>query len=229
MLIGGVIVAAGSGERFGGRVPKAFVELAGVPLLVRSALTATAAGVERLAVVVGSEPLIAKARGLLTTAGIERVDVVVGGSTRVDSVRLGLLALASGDDDIVVIHDAARPLATVATFHRVIAAVQAGADGATAMVPSNDTIASTRDGRIVEVPDRSTIALVQTPQAFRSAIVRAAHAAAQAAGDTAVSDDVGLVLRYSPTAVIAAVAGDARNLKITRPGDLDIATRLAGG
>lgn len=229
VLINGVIVAAGSGERFGGNVPKAFVELAGVPLLVRSALTAMAAGVDRLAVVVGNQQLIEDARRLLGPAGVARVHVVIGGPTRVDSVRLGLLALASGDDDIVVIHDAARPLATVASFQRVIAAVEAGADGATAAVRSTDTIAATHDGRIVAVPDRSTVVLVQTPQAFRSAVLRAAHAAAQAAGDTTLSDDAGLVLRYAPTTVVVAVAGDERNLKITRPGDLDLAARLLAG
>lgn len=226
MRIDALVLAAGSGERFGGPTPKAFVELAGVPILVRAARAAAAAGVDTLAVVVGDPGLVAPTTALLTDLGPVQIIVVAGGATRVDSCRLGLAALGGADDDVVIVHDAARPLATLDTFRRVLAAIAGGADAATPVVPSADTIAVLDGDRVADVPDRSSVARVQTPQAFRRGILRRAHAAAHAIGDAAPTDDCGLVLRYAPEARVVAVAGDERNLKITRPADLETARGL---
>lgn len=229
MRVDGLILAAGSGDRFGGATPKAFVRLGGEPLLVRAARAAAAAGVARLVVVVASS-LVEEAEAVFAATGLgplASVRVVAGGASRVESCRLGLAALDGADDDLVVVHDAARPLVKPETFRRVVRAVSRGADAATAVIPSADTIAFVADGRVEAVPERDRIARVQTPQAFRRAVLRQAHAAAAAAGDTSATDDCGLVLRYVPLARVAAVAGDEANVKITTAGDLRIAEGLA--
>ncbi len=232
--VDGLILAAGSGDRFGGSTPKAFVELAGEPMLLRAARAAVAGGVERLVVVV-PRSLVAEAEALLAPTGravrppLGRVKVVAGGASRVESTRLGLAGLAGADDDVVVVHDAARPLATAASFRRVVAAVVDGADGATLVVPSVDTIAFLAEGRVVDVPARDRMTRVQTPQAFRLGVLRRAHLDAAAAGDAGATDDCGLVLRYLPNAQVVAVAGEESNLKITTPADLRLAEALVAG
>ena len=227
----GLILAAGSGDRFGGTTPKAFVPLGGEAMLVRAARAAAAAGIEDLVVVVPAA-MVEQAVALLGAAaggGLAGARVVPGGASRVESCRLGLAALEGADEDVVVVHDAARPLATAETFRRVVGAVASGADAATATIPSADTVAFVADGKVVEVPPRERVVRVQTPQAFRREILRRAHAAAAAAGDTSATDDCGLVLAYLPGARVAAVPGDDANVKVTTAADLRIADELARG
>lgn len=154
----------------------------------------------------------------------EREGGVAGGATRSESVRAGLDALPD-DVDIVCVHDAARPLATVGLFERVIGAVVAGADAAVPGVAVTDTIkvvdssAAARQsgdvsGVVVATPDRSTLVAVQTPQAFRVDRLRSAHAAGGEA-----TDDAALIEASGGRVVV--VEGDAANRKITTPDDLE--------
>ncbi len=228
MRIDAIVLAAGSGERFGGPTPKAFLELGGIPILARAVAGVAAAGVDRL-VVVAPPRSVPAAEAAIRDHAPEVTTVVPGGATRVESCRLGLAALDGDDRDIVVVHDAARPLATIELFRRVVAAVAEGADAATATIGSTDTVAILEGDRVTAIPERTTIARVQTPQAFRREVLRRAHAAAAAAGDTTPTDDCGLVLRYAPESTVRAVEGDERNVKITRPADLDAARGLLGG
>src|SRR5829696_3450711 len=172
-----VIVAAGSGARFGG--DKQYAVLRG-RRVVDWAIDAARSVADGLVLVVAPEQ-----------AGVAEpsVDVVVaGGTTRSDSVRLGLTAVPLGAE-IVVVHDAARPLASPDLFRAVVAAVQTGADGAVPGLPPFETIKRIdADGTVIETLDRSTLVAVQTPQAFRAAVLRAAHAAG---GDA--TDDAALV------------------------------------
>ena len=239
MPVVALVLAAGAGPRLGAGVPKGLVALGGEPLLVRSVRAVAAGGVDRIVVVV-PEDFVASAtaavRGAAEQSGAREPLVVAGGPTRVDSARLGLEADPGADDDIVVIHDAARPLAGPDLFERVIAAIRAGADAATVALPSADTIAVV-DGtdagaaspRMADVLDRTRLVRVQTPQAFRRSVLATAHRLAAGAGDTSPTDDAGLVHRYVTGARIVVVPGDERNLKVTTRDDLAVAEhRLRG-
>ena len=139
---------------------------------------------------------------------------VAGGATRSESVRAGLAAVPD-DAAVVCVHDAARPLATAATVRRVIAAVRAGADGAVPAVPVTDTIKVVdADGVVRRPPTGRRSSAVQTPQAFRADVLRAAHAA-----EPEGTDDASLVERHGGRVV--TVAGEAGNRKITTPDDLE--------
>lgn len=208
-----VIVAAGSGRRFGGA--KQVEELHGRRVVDWSIATAHAAcdGV----VVVGPPDGLAELEaGFPCTAGGVPT-VVAGGATRAASVRAGLAAVP-GSATIVLVHDGARPLADLALFGRVIAAVRAGADAVVPVVPVVDTIRSL-DGGVV---DRSRLVAVQTPQGFRAEVLRAAHR-----GGGEATDDATLVEAIGGK--VELVDGDRRNLKITEADDLVIARALAGG
>lgn len=146
---------------------------------------------------------------------------IEGGDSRSASVRAGL-ALVPGDATIVCVHDAARPFASPALYERVIAAVAAGADAAVPGIPVADTIKVVEaDGTVVATPDRSTLVAVQTPQAFRASVLRAAH---DAGGDA--TDDAALIEQAGGTVVV--VEGDHLNRKVTLPDDLEWARREMG-
>jgi 2-C-methyl-D-erythritol 4-phosphate cytidylyltransferase len=218
-----VVVAAGRGERFGADTPKQFVPLGGRPLLAWSVATLAASPVvDRLVVVTAPEHL-----GIATAlAGPEpKVSAVVaGGSERADSVRAALDALVSAtDDDLVLIHDGARPLVRAAVVDACVARLQGGAEAVAVAVASTDTMLLVDGGFVVGVPDRASLWRAQTPQGFRLGVLRRAHAAAAADPEHAPTDDCGVVLRYCPDVVIAVVAGEEANLKITTPTDLALA------
>ena len=135
-----------------------------------------------------------------------------GGASRSESVRAGLAAVPA-TAGIVVVHDAARPLASPALFAAVVAAVRAGADGAVPGLPVVDTLKRVDGERVVETVPRQTLVAVQTPQAFRAGALRAAHAA-----DADATDDAALVEAAGGTVVV--VPGEPDNLKVTTPHDL---------
>lgn len=193
-------MGGGSGRRFGR--PKQYEALGDERVIDRSRRTA--------AVVSDGVVLVVPAADAAAEGGI------AGGDTRSDSVRAGLSQIPD-ECDVVCIHDAARPLASVALFRAVIAAVANGAgdvDAAVPGVPVADTIKIVDErGRVVETPDRSALVAVQTPQAFRPAALRAAHATG-ADG----TDDASLVEAAGGTVVV--VAGEPLNRKITHPDDL---------
>jgi 2-C-methyl-D-erythritol 4-phosphate cytidylyltransferase len=202
MLVWGIVVAAGTGTRFGR--PKQFEALGGRRVLdwsVEAARTVCEGVVVVLPVSVGADPA---------------ADVSVpGGPTRSASVRAGLAAVPAAAE-VVVVHDAARPLAGGELFEAVVAAVVAGADAAVPGVTLPDTIKRVRDGRVVETLDRSSLVAVQTPQAFRAEALRAAH---RSGGEA--TDDAALVEAAGGKVVV--VPGDPGNVKLTRPEDLALA------
>jgi len=199
-----VVVAAGSGTRFGG--PKQLEDLGGQTVLARSLATARDAS-QGVVVVLPAELLDA---GAATGADA----IVSGGATRSASVRSGLAAVPDAAE-IVLVHDAARPLASLGLYDAVVAAVRGGADAALPGAPIHDTVRH-RDGGVL---DRDALVAVQTPQGFRAAALRAAHAPGGEA-----TDDVALVEAAGGRVVV--VPGDERNLKITHPSDLVVARAL---
>ena len=145
---------------------------------------------------------------------------VAGGATRSESVRRGLAAVPV-EATIICVHDAARPLATEHLYNEVITAVVAGADGAVPGVAVTDTIKRVNgDGAVLDTPDRASLVAVQTPQAFRASVLRAAHAK----GDEG-TDDASLVERAGGKVVV--VNGEAINRKLTTPEDLEWARAMA--
>ena len=206
VLVGAVVVAAGRGERFGG--PKQLRPL-GDRRIVDHAVEAARATCDTVVLVVPPD----------ADWAVDGVRSVPGGATRSASVRAGLAALPP-EIEIVVVHDAARPLADVAVFDRVVAAVRAGADGAVPGVPVADTVKRVDGtGTVVGTVPREELVIVQTPQAFRADVLRAAHAAGPEA-----SDDAAVVEAAGGRVVVVAGAPD--NFKITEPADLDRAAEV---
>ncbi len=218
--VGVVIPAAGVGRRMGGR-PKALLELGGQPLLRRTLAPFLAdSRVRRVAVALGADLHGSPPEWLAAAA--PRIRVVAGGERRGDSVHAGLLAL-DPDTEVVLVHDAARPLVTGAVIDRTIAAAAEGRC-VIAAVPAVDTVQEVDDDRrIVRTPDRSRLWLAQTPQAFPYGVLIDAYERAARDGFFA-TDDAALVARYG--AAVHVVEGDAANLKITVPADFVLAEAL---
>jgi len=207
-----VVVAAGGGSRFGGL--KQFAEIGGRTLVDWSvdAARSVADGV----VLVLPGPVAEAPAGFTHGADI----VVAGGASRTESVARGLDVVPS-DVDVIVVHDGARPLASAALFRTVVDAVTSGASAAVPGLVVADTVKRVDvDGVVVATVERDALVTVQTPQAFRADILRAAHAIG---GDA--TDDAALVEAQGAT--VRVVPGEPRNVKVTTAADLDIARALA--
>jgi 2-C-methyl-D-erythritol 4-phosphate cytidylyltransferase/2-C-methyl-D-erythritol 2,4-cyclodiphosphate synthase len=167
MEVAAVLVAAGSGSRFGAETPKQYLLLAGRPV-IRHAAEALAAHVTLLQPV-GDPPAIEAA-----LSGLPHLPPVPGGATRQDSVRAGLGALEPASPAVVLVHDAARPLIPIGTIPALIAAL-ADAAGAIPAVPVADTLKRVTNGLIAATVPRDGLYRAQTPQAFRYKVLLAAH------------------------------------------------------
>jgi 2-C-methyl-D-erythritol 4-phosphate cytidylyltransferase len=203
-------VAAGSGERLGASRPKAFVVLAGRPMLEWSLDAIRAAGIERV--------VVALPAGMEAPSGCIGVQ---GGATRSASVRQALRE--AGEVEAVVVHDAARPLVTPDVFRATLDAL-ADADAAVAAAPMADTVKEAGpDHRVVTTLDRSRLWAIQTPQAFR---VEALRRALDVADDVlaGATDDAALVERAGGRVVV--VPAPPANFKVTTPHDLRVAELL---
>lgn len=212
-----LVVAAGSGERLGAGLPKALVECHGRPLLAWS-LDVLAASPQITAVVVALPPDVEPDAALLGSAR-----AVAGGAHRSLSVRAALDAAPAGPE-LVLVHDAARPLLTADLVATCLSACAAkGVDGAVAAAPVTDTIKVADDGVVSATLDRSRLWAVQTPQVFRRDVLVAALAQDDAVL-AAATDDASLVEAHGGTVVI--VPAPAENLKVTTPADLARAAAL---
>jgi 2-C-methyl-D-erythritol 4-phosphate cytidylyltransferase len=214
MKVGVVIPAAGSGTRMGG-AHKAFLEIAGKPLLAYCLEAFHQVDVIHSIIVVLPEHLVHSDAPYLKHS---RVGTVKGGAQRADSVRAGLEALDASVDTVVV-HDAARPLVTPAMIEAVLAATSA-TDSATLALPVTDTLhCANAEHIITETPDRALFWRALTPQAFpRSVLTQAYQRVIDASSAT---DEAGLVARAGFT--VRVVPGDPSNIKVTTPADLPLA------
>ncbi len=220
MSVVAVVPAAGSGARLGAAVPKAFVELAGVPM-VRRAVDGLldSATVDRVVVVVPADLVDSSAAVFV---GLP-VTVVPGGADRQASVSAGLAEAGPGVHTVLV-HDAARPLTPPAVVRRVVDAVAAGCDAVVPVIPVADTVKRVdADGVVVSTVDRSALRAVQTPQGFRAAELTRAH---EHASDPH-TDDAGLVEAVGGR--VHTVEGDSLAFKITTAWDLRMAELLLAG
>ena len=223
-----VVLAGGSGERFGTPVPKQLLPLAGRPLIEHSvAAFERAPEVDHILVVMATGHA-QQVRALLAGGGYAKLSKVIdGGPTRTESTRRAIAELGEDECD-VLFHDAARPLVSQQTIAACAAAL-AGHRAVGVAVPSPDTIAIVSDGVITAIPRRDSLARCQTPQGFRLSVIRRAYQLADADprfGELPATDDCGIVLRYLPELGVHVVPGSDRNIKITYPRDLAVAEAL---
>jgi 2-C-methyl-D-erythritol 4-phosphate cytidylyltransferase/2-C-methyl-D-erythritol 2,4-cyclodiphosphate synthase len=206
MRIAAILVAAGSGSRFGADTPKQFLTIAGKPV-IRHAAEALAPHVALIQPVGDAEPIDA------ALAGLAHLPTVPGGASRQDSVRAGLEALAPHAPDIVLVHDAARPVIPAGTVPNLLAALER-APGAIPAVPVADTLKRADGDAIAATVPRAGLFRAQTPQAFRFATLLALH---RAGTNAPVTDDASLLEAAGETVLLVAGAED--NIKLTYPED----------
>ncbi|HXC30848.1 MAG TPA: 2-C-methyl-D-erythritol 4-phosphate cytidylyltransferase [Verrucomicrobiae bacterium] len=221
-----ILPAAGLGTRMGVDKPKQFLALDGVPVLVFT--------LRRLAACPAIKDFVIATRGedvdaVTSSVASEKlgrpIRVVRGGDTRQDSVA-NALAEVSSEADLILVHDAVRPLVTLSQIERVIAEADA-CDAAILGIPAMDTVKEVKRASlpndvalITATIPRERVVLAQTPQVFRSSLLLEAFGRARQDGVTA-SDEAGLVERLGRD--VHVVVGSERNLKITRPGDMELA------
>lgn len=218
-----VVPAAGSGSRFGGEVPKQFVSLAGRPLIAH-----TLARLEQIDAV--AEIVVAAAPDHISTLEAIGADnrltksrFIVGGTSRAESVLLGLRSLSEVEENsFVAVHDAVRPFLSAALLGRLLERL-VDSDGVFPGVAPTDTIHRVEDGVVIESPSRDSLAAAQTPQCFRLGVVRRALEESLRSGHL-VTDEVSAVVRLGYR--VAMIAGEPDNFKITHPRDLERAERL---
>jgi 2-C-methyl-D-erythritol 4-phosphate cytidylyltransferase len=226
MGVTAIIVAAGAGRRLGGETPKTFLPLVGRPILLRTVdRFLAAASIAKVIVVVAPDQL-ARAGALLAENSeikdFARWQLQGGGATRQESVRRGL-ELTGPDDEIIAIHDGARPFVTTALIDRCVAAARKHG-AVVAGVPARDTIKRVSDDHWVESTlARGPLWQIQTPQAFRRYIITAAHQWAAKAGIQA-TDDAALVEQQGGSVFV--LEGDRTNLKITFADDVELAEAM---
>ena len=213
-----VVPAAGSGERLAAGAPKAFVNLSGRPMLEYALEGLRNSGVVDSVVVAVPPNRTDEAKLVFGGDAV----IVAGGSDRTESVRLALAAI--GDAEFVLVHDAARALTPPSLIVRVVQALRSGHPAVVPALPVSDTIkAVDANGVVLGTPERSGLRAVQTPQGFRTELLRRAYDRAAAGGFT---DDSSLV--EATGTPVQVVEGDPLAFKITTPTDLLLAQALLG-
>lgn len=216
MKVSAIIVAAGSGSRAGGELPKQYNRLLGKPVLRWSIEAFLRAGVGEVVVAIGAgqDELFRAAASALPARSVR------GGATRTESVRAALSAIS--DTDVILIHDAARPGLSETTIRALVEAVRNGAPAVAPALPAADALQRVGANNVVVAEiSRENLMRVQTPQAFNAAALRAAYAAA---GDATFADDLAVMRAHG--AETKLLDGDPRLMKITYPGDLEMLARL---
>ena len=223
ILCSAVVVAAGSSTRMG--TDKLMLTLGGIPVIVRTLKAVEAAPSVDEIILVTREDMMVPLSQLCQEFALTKVTKVIrGGKTRTESVRLGTLE-ASGDAQVIAIHDGARPLVTTEVIENAIAqALESGA--AAPAVPVKDTIKVARKGIVESTPDRASLFAVQTPQVFEASLIRAALQKALDDG-AKLTDDCSAVERLGMKVVLTE--GNVRNLKLTTPEDILTAEALLEG
>jgi 2-C-methyl-D-erythritol 4-phosphate cytidylyltransferase len=210
-----LVPAGGIGTRLGHRTPKQFLRLGAATILTRTLANFLGHPAVRAIVVAAPAEHLARTRRLVAGTGRRPVSVVAGGATRQESVWRALQAVPA-DVDVVLVHDAVRPFIDRRLIDAVVAA--AVADGAAiCALPIAETIKRVRDGVVESTLDRSGLWAVQTPQAFRTALLREAHDKARR--DGVVGTDDAMLVEWLGQRV-RVVPGLTGNVKITTPEDL---------
>ncbi|HEY3683588.1 MAG TPA: bifunctional cytidylyltransferase/SDR family oxidoreductase [Streptosporangiaceae bacterium] len=223
-----VVLAGGTGQRIGLRIPKQLIKIAGKPIIAHTLAIFEAAPEVDHVIVMMSPDHIADVEKIAADAGFAKITAILpGGATRNDTTRRAIAAvegLGLGDCN-VLFHDAVRPLLSQRIIHDCVKALRTHR-AVDVAIPSSDTVIVTDGDVITGIPDRSRLRRGQTPQGFRLSTIRRAYDLA--AGDPAfdATDDCGVVLRYLPGEPIHVVAGDEQNMKVTQPVDIYLTDKL---
>lgn len=223
--IAAIIVAGGTGERFGGAGGKQLAMVAGRPVLSWTLLAIAAAPeVSSIVVVCHPDRIDEYVRVAIEPLALSvPVTVVGGGATRQLSVSAGLAAIDAAVR-VVLVHDGARPLVDAALVSEVVGIVLRGeAEGAIVGHPSVDTLKVVEEGVVTSTPDRARYWAIQTPQAFDASVLRRSYEAAESEGFTG-TDDASLVERFGR--IVRVVEGPRDNIKVTLPEDLVVVETL---
>lgn len=215
-----VIVAAGSGSRYGGSLPKQFLELDGKPVLCHS-IDAFRRAVPQSEIILVLSPAGKEIwHEYCQTAGYESPRIVSGGASRSESVSNAISSIDNGEDAIVMIHDGARPLLSSKLISRLLEAAVQGY-GAVPALPLTDSIVSLDEDSSISTASREAFRRVQTPQVFPLHTLKEVYSLK----NVLFTDDLSAVLTHTSLPV-SLVPGDEKNIKITTPGDLALAVFL---
>jgi 2-C-methyl-D-erythritol 4-phosphate cytidylyltransferase len=219
-----VILASGSGERFGADLPKQFIKVAGRTILEHTIVAFERSRVDEIILVVNADHRSLAEELVLKNAFRKVKRVLNGGATRRESSKIAIDSIPE-DDAKVLVHDAVRPFISERIIDDCVAALDAH-DAVDVAIPSTDTIIDVDETRkIAAIPNRKRMMRGQTPQAFRVGLIRRAHALADREPNLPFTDDCGIVLHFQ-LAPIHVVLGEERNLKITFPEDVFLADKL---
>lgn len=220
-----LILAGGSGSRLDPSTPKQFLHLRGKPLLVHTLEKFQSHPHIDAIILVTHAEFVLRTKELIKPFSLTKLEKILpGGRTRQESSAIGVAA-ASGNFKNILIHDAARPFVSEDHIDSLLDKLQ-HFSAVNMTVPVTDTIARLGDNElVVEIPDRSQLRRVQTPQGFRLSVISEAHRLAQQDNDNSATDDCSLVLKYN-LAPIANVTGHPNNIKVTSPIDLVIASQI---
>lgn len=216
-----VILAGGSGQRFGTALPKQFLPLAGRTVMDYSVEAFERnSGIDEIAVVMNADYLPQMQEIIDRNGWLKVRKLLPGGAERYLSTLAAINAYKSVDDVNLIFHDAARPAVSQRIINDVVTALQTHPAVAVA-IPATDTVFEvTDDGeRITDIPVRSRLRCAQTPQAFRIDVIREAYCRALQDPNFTSTDDCGVLLRYCPEVTISVVQGDVSNRKLTYPDD----------
>ena len=222
-----VVLAGGSGSRFGLNVPKQLLKVAGRTLLEHTVETlASCPEIDNIIVMMASDHIAEAERLLLGNSRSHKLlGVLPGGNDRNESTRAALAAL--GDQECnVIIHDAVRPLVPASVISECVEALRTYHAVDVAVASADTIIRIDEDNLVVDIPDRSWLRRGQTPQGFRLSTIRRAYELAESDPDFRATDDCGVVLRYLPDVPIYVVEGDEQNMKVTYPIDLYLIDKL---
>ncbi len=212
-----IVLAAGSGKRMGQEVPKQYMNLGGVPLMVHCLKTFQESKVTQIVLVVAPGDVEKCRRDIIEKYHIDKcIDIVEGGDERYDSVYAGLQAV---EDGYVLIHDCARAFVTVDIIHRCMSAV-ALYESCVVGMPSKDTIKITDMHRkVLDTPERSNVWIVQTPQCFEYNLIRSAYDEIIPKADKTITDDA-MIVELATDHDVHMIEGSYLNIKITTPEDV---------
>lgn len=219
-----IILAGGSGSRIGG-VPKQLLEINGKPIIAYTIEAFEHSSLIDEICIVAKENTIEEIRNLVETNQYGKVrHIIKGGKERSDS-SMAALSIYTDANDILLFHDAARPLVSEQIIERCIEAMN-DYDAAGTAVPSTDTIWQANSGIVAAIPQRATLYNAQTPQCFRRHTIAEAYRLAILDRQFRATDDCGVVNRYLPQTEIKIVEGESRNIKITYRQDLQLMQQL---
>lgn len=219
-----IVVAAGTGNRFGSPVPKQFCQIEGRPVVMRAIDSLRRACPGARMIIALSEAEVERWRYLCNLHNFESPAITIGGATRWESVRNALLSCDYSSDDIVLVHDGARPFPTVEMIEVLIRALNDNdVQGAVPVVQVTDSLRELVDGgpesRSV---DRSRLRAVQTPQAFRASLLKQAY---ELPYESSFTDDASVMAAAGYDRLVLT-PGDPINIKITHPLDIAIAETI---